>query len=85
MLVGFAMREVENWGQGSCFQTAPGPLSCFLATFTPPRPPRTHQTRLGPRSLLIQYPFLSSEFIFQMDLMIWLVSVSLRSLKSPPC
>lgn len=30
--------------------------------------------------MLIRYPFLSSEFIFQMELMIWLVSVSLKSL-----
>ena len=90
MLVAFAIREGKNWGRAAASRLNLGPLFSLLgcdgpATLTPLWSLRTHQTRSGPRCLLIRYPFLSSEFIFQMELMIWLVSVSLRSLKSPLC
>lgn len=88
----FAIREDAIWGQEGCFQAESGgtllfppfPAGCDIpATFTAPRPPGTHQTRSEPRSTLIQYPLLSSELIFQMELMIWLMSVSLTRLSDP--
>lgn len=60
MLVAFAIREGENWGQGSCFQSESGAhlrfslFSVSVMTQPPslPWPPRTHQTWSGTSSLV---------------------------------